>query len=91
MNVREAAAEIGLSADAIYDLCARGMLGHRRVGAGRGRIQILPSHVAAYLASCEVPVVGRQEAAQSPTAKRKLIRTPPDGQPFRWMRKRAQS
>lgn len=47
MNVQEAARAIGLSADAVYDLCRRGLLRHRRVGPNRGRIQILPAHVAA--------------------------------------------
>jgi excisionase family DNA binding protein len=53
MTVAEAAEQIGLSADTIYDLCRLGVLGHRRVGPRRGRIQITAEHVAAYLQKAE--------------------------------------
>jgi excisionase family DNA binding protein len=53
MTVAEAAEQIGLSVDAIYDLCRLGVLGHRRVGPRRGKIQITEEHVAAYLQKAE--------------------------------------
>jgi excisionase family DNA binding protein len=53
MTVAEAAEQIGLSADTVYDLCRLGVLGHRRVGPRRGRIQITAEHVAAYLQKAE--------------------------------------
>jgi excisionase family DNA binding protein len=53
MTVAEAAEQIGLSPDTVYDLCRLGVLGHRRVGPRRGRIQITAEHVAAYLQKAE--------------------------------------
>jgi excisionase family DNA binding protein len=88
MTVAEAAREIGLSPDAVYDLCKRGQLGHRRIGPRRGRIDILPAHVAAYLASCEVPA-GETRPARAvprPPVRRKPSHLRSDGKPFRFLK-----
>lgn len=84
MTVNQAAKEIGLSPDAVYSLCAKGLLGHRRVGVRRGRIQILPSHIAAYLASTEVPTGDKG----LPTIDKKKSRLTGrlDGQPCKWVK-----
>lgn len=54
MTVREAAKELGCSYHVVYRLCENRQLGHRRIGVGRGKIDITPAHVQAYLDAREV-------------------------------------
>jgi excisionase family DNA binding protein len=88
MTVQEAAREIGLSVDIVYDLCRKGLLPHRRLGPKRGRIWIGPEHIAAYLASCEVTPETAPAARAAPAPKA----APParagrmDGKPNRWLK-----
>jgi excisionase family DNA binding protein len=84
MTVSEAAKEIGLSADAVYDLCRSGALGHRRIGPNRGRIVILPGHVAAYLAASEVSRGVEGPPAQAQKVRSAVRECRPDGKPFRF-------
>lgn len=51
-TAREAAEELRVSTTAIYDLCARGALRHRRVGA---KYLIPEDALAEFLAASEVP------------------------------------
>jgi hypothetical protein len=83
LNVQEAAEQIGLSPDAIYDLCRLGVLGHRRVGPRRGRIQITPEHVAAYLQKAERGGDDAPPEKTRPPVRKKARSGRPDGLPFR--------
>jgi excisionase family DNA binding protein len=40
MNVQEAAKQLEINTRTVYHLCAAGMLGHMRIGVGRGAIRI---------------------------------------------------
>ena len=48
MNIKQAAAWLGISERVARDLIARGELGHCRVGNGRGQIRVLPRDLEAY-------------------------------------------
>jgi excisionase family DNA binding protein len=52
MRVKEAAGRLEVSQSTVYELCARGLLPHVRVGAGRGAIRINEDDLRAYLESC---------------------------------------
>jgi excisionase family DNA binding protein len=82
MTVKEAAAELGLGPDAVYDLCARGLLKHLRIGPSGGRIRILPRHVEEYLAGAEVDTPKPQPRATKPRAGRGVSGRA-DGEPLR--------
>jgi excisionase family DNA binding protein len=84
MTVAEVAERIGLSPDAIYDLCRLGVLGHRRVGPRRGRIQITPEHVAAYLQKAEEGCGAPPEKSAGRARKRASSRG--DDAPFKHIR-----
>jgi excisionase family DNA binding protein len=62
-TAREAAEELRVSTTAVYDLCARGVLRHRRVGA---KYLIPEGALAEFLAASEVPAA--PPAAQAPAA-----------------------
>jgi excisionase family DNA binding protein len=86
MTVAEAAEQIGLSVDTVYDLCRLGLLGHRRVGPRRGRIQVGEEHIAAYLQKAER---GGDDAPPEKTrtpVRKKARSGRPDGKPNRWMK-----
>jgi excisionase family DNA binding protein len=53
LDVKQVAERVGLSVDTVYDLCRLGLLGHRRVGPRRGKIQVGEEHIAAYLQKAE--------------------------------------
>lgn len=40
MNAKEAAEQLEINARTVYHLCAAGLLGHMRIGVGRGAIRI---------------------------------------------------
>jgi excisionase family DNA binding protein len=42
LNVKQVAAELGISPALVYALCAAGKLEHERYGLGRGTIRITP-------------------------------------------------
>jgi excisionase family DNA binding protein len=84
MTVSEAAELIGLSPDAIYDLCRLGVLGHRRVGPRRGRIQITAEHVAAYLQKAEEECGALPQKSAGRSRKRSSPRD--DDAPFKHIR-----
>jgi excisionase family DNA binding protein len=84
MTVAEAAEQIGLSADTVYDLCRLGVLGHRRVGPRRGRIQITAEHVAAYLQKAEEGCGAPPEKSAGRARKRASSRG--DDGPFKHIR-----
>jgi excisionase family DNA binding protein len=86
MTVIEAAEQIGLSPDTVYDLCRLGLLGHRRVGPRRGRIQITPEHVAAYLRKAEQGGGEPTPRSTRPPVRKKVRSGRPDGKPCRWMK-----
>lgn len=54
LTVREAAARLGLSPDAVYELCRAGKLAHYRLGVHGGRLMVAEADLAAYLESCRV-------------------------------------
>lgn len=54
LNVRQAAEMLGLQQSTVYNLCERRLLKHRRVGPGKGRIQIEPEWIREYQRSCEI-------------------------------------
>lgn len=57
MTVKEAAAALGVKDGLVYKLCAYGRLRHRRLGFGKGVIQIDPEAVAEYRRACEIAPV----------------------------------
>ena len=54
LSVRQTAERLGVSEQVVYQLCARRLLRHSRVGLGRGKIAITEDAVAEYLKSREV-------------------------------------
>lgn len=78
MTIREAAKELGCSDRLVYKLCQLGKLGHRRIGFGKGRIQIDRRHVEEYRARCEVePFEPEPPEPKAPRRVRGLVI--PDG------------
>ena len=81
MDVRAAAAELGVSPSAVYQLVRAGRLAHARIGAGRGVIRIAAADLAAYLDSCRVeatgpagrPAAARRRAYAGPTPKERHV------------------
>jgi excisionase family DNA binding protein len=61
MTVREVAEKLQVAKTTVYDLCAKGLLAHHRVGIGRGTIRIVESDLQAYLDSCRVEATGPPE------------------------------
>lgn len=94
-SVQEAAGLIGLNVNSVYALVISRRIGHRRIGVrpGHGKIQISDENIAAYLASCEVPInmeytLPRRRAAAGagPRVKIRPDDPPtlrPDGKPMR--------
>lgn len=96
-GVNEAAERIGVSANTVYALVAQRRLGHRRVGIhkGRGKIEVSDRHIAAFLESCEIPVVMEHRTppneagkASQPARRAKPARSAQpelrsDGKPYR--------
>ena len=58
MAVREAAAELGVSARLVYGLCATGKIRHERHGLKRGTIRISPAALDEYRQSAVVSSPG---------------------------------
>ncbi len=54
LSIREAALRLGISPDAVYELCRAGRLAHYRLGVHGGRLMIAEPDLAAYLESCRV-------------------------------------
>ncbi len=48
LTVRQASERLGVAASTVYLLCARGLIRHVRIGAGRGTIRIPEEALAAY-------------------------------------------
>jgi excisionase family DNA binding protein len=48
MTVREAAGQLEITPSGIYALCSRGLLGHMRIGVGRGVIRIEQSDIDSF-------------------------------------------
>ncbi len=48
MTVKEAAKQLEVSARAVYSLCAAGLIGHMRIGVGRGSIRLEQADVDEY-------------------------------------------
>jgi excisionase family DNA binding protein len=71
LTVRDAARALEVSESCVYKLCRARMLGHRRVGVGRGAIRIDRAHLEAYLLAGEVAEEGRP-AAEAPAAGARL-------------------
>ena len=57
MTPEAAAAKLGISRSLVYKLCKAGLLGHHRVGVGKGLLRISEAQLGAYLARCGVPAV----------------------------------
>lgn len=55
MTIKQVAERLGLSTDAVYDLCQTKQLAHFRIGRNRGRIRISPGQLEAYMQSNEEP------------------------------------
>lgn len=68
MTVAEAALILEVKPGLVYDLCAAGLLAHRRVGLGRGLIRIDRADLDAYLASSRVERRGPSPVAPAPRA-----------------------
>jgi excisionase family DNA binding protein len=64
-SVREAAAELGVSANLVYGLCQRGRIRHERHGLGRGTIRIPEDALEEYRRSV---TVGTEKARKGPPA-----------------------
>jgi excisionase family DNA binding protein len=69
LNVKEAAEALGLDESTVYRLCRAHKIPHRRMGVRGGRITFTREDLAAYLASCVVPV-GAPEDPTPPTPVR---------------------
>ena len=54
MTVNQAAAKREVEASTIYDLCRHGLLGHARIGVGRGVIRISQADIDDYLERASV-------------------------------------
>lgn len=53
VRVKEAAARLEVCASTVYQLIESGVLGHYRIGTGRGVVRITEDHIAEYLARSE--------------------------------------
>jgi excisionase family DNA binding protein len=58
MTVRGVAERLQVSPQTIYLLCARGKLGHVRVGTGRGTIRISEQHLEGFINEAAVQPSG---------------------------------
>jgi excisionase family DNA binding protein len=76
MTVTEAARALNCSARLVYRLCQANELTYRRVGFGRGRIDIAPRHVAEYLERVEVPAVERRDNLPPARVRLRAVRVP---------------
>lgn len=67
LTVKQAAVALGLSAQSVYALLRRRMLGHLRVGPDRGKILIPRAELDAYVNRCRVgpPAARARSAAKS--------------------------
>jgi len=54
LTVKETATKLRVSGSTVFTLCSRRLLGHVRIGVGRGAIRIRQSDIDAYLASRSV-------------------------------------
>jgi excisionase family DNA binding protein len=66
VNVRQAAEQLEVSPSLVYALCARGKLGHHRVGLGRGAIRITDDDVRAYRDATRVEARADRPAVRAP-------------------------
>lgn len=77
MSVKEAAEQLGVDQSTVYRLCQSRKIQHRRIGAGGGRIVFRQEDLAAYLASCLVPVGPLDpDPVESPGFRLKHVRLP---------------
>jgi excisionase family DNA binding protein len=67
VTVAEAARILEVTTGVVYDLCAKRLIGHHRVGAGRGQIRLTQADIDEYVARRRVePVdVTPRERAES--------------------------
>ena len=71
-TVKEAAAELRLSAGSVYSLCSSRKLRHQRVGGnGRGKILIPADAIEEYLSKT---TVGVEEAVKQPPRPRRVYK-----------------
>lgn len=54
LSVRDVAEQLNVSQRCVYDLVAKGLLPHHRIGIGRGSIRIDPDDLARFLADRRV-------------------------------------
>src|SRR5262249_36837626 len=73
LTVKQAAERLQVAATTIYNLCARKVLRHIRVGRGRGTIRIRQTDLDAFL---EVATVQPAEPAAPKPPRAKLKRSP---------------
>jgi excisionase family DNA binding protein len=76
MTVAEAARILEVTTGVVYDLCAKRLIGHHRVGAGRGQIRLAQADIDEYVARRRVEpvdVTPRGRAADPPPAVRSII------------------
>jgi excisionase family DNA binding protein len=71
LSPKQAAAQIGISPAAVYELCDAGLIAYRRVGAKGGRIRFDQADVDAYLAATRVEPSPSVKMPQSRAGRRK--------------------
>jgi excisionase family DNA binding protein len=72
MTVAEAARILEVTTGVVYDLCAKRLIGHHRVGAGRGQIRLTQADIDEYIARRRVEPVDatpREKAASLPVVR----------------------
>jgi len=62
LTVKETATQLRVSGSTVFNLCSRKLLGHVRIGVGRGAIRIRQSDIDAYLTQRSVEPAGTAEA-----------------------------
>lgn len=68
-TVRQAAEDLGISKSLMYDLCARRLIRHERIGLGRGTIRIPLDAIQEYRGR---RTVGVAEPSPTPVVRKKI-------------------
>jgi excisionase family DNA binding protein len=72
MTVAEAARILEVTTGVVYELCSKRLIGHHRVGAGRGQIRLTQADIDEYIARRRVEPVDatpRERAESTPVVR----------------------